>query len=101
MNEQSQKERKIASDILSGSTTMSGVCITIIALFRVMKTNIQTYADEILAVNASLFIAAALFAYISLRKENNKHFEKVADIFFFTGMVIMLVVGLIIVYTTY
>ncbi len=101
MNNENTRNREIASYILSGSTTMVGVCITIITLFRVMKVNFVTYADEILGVNTSLFIASALLAYASLRRENDIHLKRLADVFFFAGMIIMLLVGFIIVYTTY
>lgn len=95
------KNRKIADHIFNGSITMSGVCVTIIALFRVMKIGIVTYADEILSLNTFIFLAAAMFSYISLRKENNRLSEKFADILFFTGMISMIIVGIIVVYTAY
>ena len=101
MNKQDIKNRQIAHHILSSSTTMAGVCITIIALFRVMKISIETYADEILSVNTSLFIVAALLSYIALRKENNYMIEQIADILFFAGMIIMLLVSFLIVFTAY
>lgn len=48
MKRENEREREIAHYILSCATTMTGVCVTIIALFRVMKASIQTYADEVL-----------------------------------------------------
>jgi hypothetical protein len=94
-------DKKIASYIFSGANTMVGVCLTIIALFRIMKTGIQTYADEILALDTSLFITASILSYAVLRKDRNKRLEKWADLFYYAGMVIMFFVGLIIIYTTY
>ncbi len=101
MNRQAEDNKRVASYIFSGANTMVGVCLTIIALFRIMKTGIQTYADEILAIDTFIFIVASLLSYAALRTENNKRLEKWADIFFFTGMIVMAVVGLIIIYTTY
>lgn len=101
MDKENINNRKIASYILSGSTTMAGVCITIIALFRVMKISIETYADEILSINTSLFIISALLSYIALRKENNNRIERIADALFVSGMIIMLLVSFIIVFTSY
>lgn len=95
------KNRNVADHVFNGSITMSGVCATIIALFRVMKIGVQTYADEILAFNTLLFLMSAMFSYMSLRKENNLTSEKIADTLFFTGMLSMLVVGVIIVFTAY
>lgn len=95
------RNREIAHHIFTGSTTMVGVCITVITLFRVMKTSMQTYADEILAVDTFVFIAAALLSYASLRKDNNRTFERLADILFLGGMLVMPVVGIIIIYSAY
>ena len=61
--------KRIAEHIFNGSITLAGVCVTIIALFRVMKVGVGTYADEILAANTCIFIASSLLAYISLKKK--------------------------------
>ena len=93
--------KTIAEHVFNGATTMAGVCVTIIALFHVMKMSIGTYADELLAANTCIFITAALFSYMALRKENKSRIEDIADILFFIGMGIMMVVGILIVYGTY
>ena len=95
------KKRNIADHVFNGSITMSGVCVTIIAFFRVMKIGIVTYADEILSLNTFIFLASAMFSYISLRNENSNLSETIADILFFIGMLSMLIVGVIIVFTAY
>src|SRR3954470_20818027 len=96
-----EDNKKIASYVFSGANTMVGVCLTVITLFRIMKTGLQTYADEILALDISLFIIASILSYAVLRKDTNKHLEKWADLFYYAGMIIMFFVGLIIIYTTY
>ena len=101
MNHQNNRDREIAKYVFSGSTTMVGVCVTVIALFRVMSMNIKTYADEILGYTTFIFIAATLFSYASLRKEKNVNLERWADVLFFIGMFMMVIVGFIIVYAIY
>ncbi|PZF72997.1 hypothetical protein [Taibaiella soli] len=101
MNRETERSRDVARHVFSGSTTMIGVCITIIALFRVMKIGMRTYADEVLGLDNFIFIAAALCAYSAIRKDNNIRMERAADLLFFAGMAVMLVVGLIIVFSTY
>ncbi len=101
MKNNSYQRKKIAEHIFNGATTMAGVCVTIIALFRVMKMSIGTYADEILAGNTCIFIAAALLSYMALRNENKSRIEDIADILFFVGMGVMMIVGILIVYSTY
>lgn len=101
MKNSSSENRRIATHIFTGSTTMIGVCITVIALFRVMKVSMQTYADELLSIDNFVFIAAALLAYSSMRRENNRRLEYWADRLFFAGMIVMLLVGILIVLSTY
>ena len=78
---------------------MIGVCVTVIALFRVMKISVQTYADELLAFDNIIFITAAIFAYSAIRKEHNRKLERIADITFLTGMLLMLAAGIVIIYS--
>jgi len=101
MKDSSSDNKQIANHIFSGSTTMIGVCITVIALFRVMKVSMQTYADELLSIDNFIFIAAALLSYSSMRRENNRRLEYWADRLFFTGMIVMLIVGILIVLSAY
>jgi hypothetical protein len=95
------KRKTIAEHVFTGSTTMAGVSVTIIALFHIMKMDVRTYADEILSADTCIFFVSAILAYMALRKEQYNTIETIADILFFTGMVIMMIVGIIIVYTTY
>jgi len=101
MSQQTDRNREIARHVFTGSTTMVGVCVTVIALFRVMQISMKTYADEILGLDNFIFIIAALLSYSALRKENNARMERWADVLFFSGMIIMLLVGVVIVFSTY
>ena len=101
MSNNFNRRKTIAEHVFSGSTTMAGVSVTIIALFRIMKTGLGTYADEILSADTCLFLVAAILSYMALRKEDYNTIETIADILFFTGMVVMMIVGILIVYTTY
>jgi hypothetical protein len=90
---------KIGEHIFNGSIAMVGVCLTVIALFSIGKSNVTTYADKILAINAFVFIISSLVSYLSLRSEgaSHLHLERYADILFFIGMIIMVFAGLLIV----
>lgn len=96
-----KEKADISVHLFNGAISMAGVSVTVIALFRVLKMNAYTYADEILSFNLIVLLAAAFLAYSSLRQGRNKRLELFADILFFMGMCIMLVVGFIIVYTSY
>lgn len=97
----SRDNRQIAQHVFTGATTMIGVCITVIALFHGLKINMESYADELLGVDNFIFITSALCAYSAMRKEDNARLEYWADRLFFTGMIIMLLVGVLIVLSAY
>ena len=99
MKEEESDKRRVAHHIFSGSTTMIGVCITIIALFKTMKAGKGTYADELLSIDTFFFIASSMLSYLSLRNNDHRRLEWIADIIFFLGMIVMLLVGIIIVFT--
>ncbi len=99
--ENNNRKKTIAEHVFTGSTTMAGVSVTIIALFRVLKTGVGTYADEILSADTCIFITAAILSYMALRNDNYNAIETIADVLFFTGMLVMMIVAIIIVYTTY
>jgi hypothetical protein len=101
LNNRQENGKNIAPHIFSGSIMMIGVCITVIALFRALKTGAETVADNILGADTLIFILATLVSYTALRSDNNKRLERVADVLFFTGMLTMVIVGLMIVFSTY
>lgn len=53
-------ERDIAIHIFSASAAMVGVCLTVISIVQTFTRShmVQTLVDEILAVNAMLFLCA-------------------------------------------
>lgn len=96
-----KNNKDVAEHIFSGSTTMIGVCITIISLFRIMKINRETLVDEIVGVDALLFIFSCFLSYLCLRNSELKNVENIADAFFFIGLIVLLAAGFIIVFSTY
>ena len=100
-NRDNNNNREVARYIFSGSTNMIGACITVIALFKVMNINYKTFADEIIGIDTFFFIFSAFFSYLNLRNNKHVHLERIADILFFIGMTILLLVGVLIVFSTY
>ncbi len=96
-----RRNREIAHHIFSGSNTMIGVCITVITLFKITSTSASTIADEIIGFDAMIFIISSFLSYMSLRYNNHRKLEIIADTFFFGGMAIMVLVGLMIIYIAY
>lgn len=91
-------ERGIASQILTVSGTMIGICITVITIFKVSDQGPATYADELLSIASFTFILAVWFAYLAERHPDKPAFETIAEVCFFVGMGSMALVGAMLVY---
>lgn len=97
MNSQKKQQKEaLSSHILVTASTMIGVCLTVITIFKVTNFHLKTYADELLGLDALLFIISCFLSYMSIRQENNKKIEFIADNLFIGAMSIMVVVGILI-----
>ncbi|MBI3320653.1 MAG: hypothetical protein HYZ91_00090 [Candidatus Omnitrophica bacterium] len=76
---------------------MVGVCLTVIGLFRISDRlhHVSGIGDECLAIDALVFLAACLLAYVALRtrrRQRRYRVERVADWLFLSGLCLMAVV---------
>lgn len=92
---QSQNQQELSYEILPASSTMIGVCVTVITFIKVTNFGAKTYAEDLLAFDAFLFISAGFLSYISISRTNNIKLELIADISFLFGMFIMVLVGIL------
>ena len=105
MNQDDQSnEREICIHIFGVSAALVGVCLTVIGIFRAISAlkDFSTIGDDILAVNALIFLAACMFAYFALRSnhiQRKRQLEKLADTFFLAGLSLMTIVCALITYT--
>jgi hypothetical protein len=95
--------RELSEHIFSVSAGMVGVCITVIGLFRIVSrsAHVDSVADNLLSIDALVFLAACVFSYLGLRARalgNRKLFERLADYLFLAGLTMMCVVGVLIAY---
>lgn len=62
-------EEDISIHIFTTSATLVGVCLTVIGLFKVIVQlkSISTWGDDLLSVDALLFLVACLLSYRALR----------------------------------
>jgi len=103
-NRKQSADREISIHIFSVSAALVGVCLTVIGIFRAISTlkDFSTAGDDILAVNALIFLASCMFAYFSLRSRDEarrQKLEKFADTLFLIGLSLMTVVCALITYT--
>jgi hypothetical protein len=99
----SRREENICIHIFSVSAGMVGVCLTVIGLIRVVITlgKADTIADDLLALDAVLFLTASLLSYTALRSRSPskmKRFERFADWLFISAMTLMVAVCAFIAY---
>jgi hypothetical protein len=92
---QSQSQKELFYEILPASSTMIGVCVTVITLVKITNFGAKTYAEDLLAFDAFLFISAGFLSYISISRTNNVKLESIADISFLIGMFIIVLVGIL------
>jgi amino acid transporter len=82
---------------------MVGVCLTVIGLVRVVITlgKADTYADDLLALDALLFLTCCFLSYAALRSRGAHRMhrlEKIADSIFIVAMIVMVVICAFITY---
>lgn len=97
-------EEDISVHILTASATMVGVCLTVIGLFKVIlqiKSG-STWADDLISIDALLFLSACGLAYWALRTRSVKRrhlAEKIADVIFLLALTLMTGVCAFVTYT--
>lgn len=93
-NDLRQRETNVSNHIFSVSAGMVGVCLTVIGLIRVVITlgKADTLADNLLAGDALLFLAACFLSYGAMRTRRfsrMKFWERSADTAFILAMTLM------------
>jgi hypothetical protein len=101
---ESEDERDLNIHIFSVSAQMVGVCLTVIGLFRVIVRlkNVDSVADNVLAVDAAGFLVACLLAYASLRsgeRRRRRALERAADVAFAAALGVMTAVCALVAWT--
>src|SRR5437868_12524115 len=96
-------EEDLCIHIFTVSAAMVGVCLTVIGLIRIVITlqNIDTLADDLLAVDALLFVTSCFLSYWALRTRKVRRMHKVerlADLMFLLAMLLMTGICLFITY---
>lgn len=84
------------------SAAMVGVCLTGIGLLRVVAAveRTATLADDLLALDAILFLIATLVSYFALRVPKRLHrLERIADAAFIVSMTLLTAVCFFITYS--
>lgn len=89
--------------IFGASVAMVGVCLTVIGLFKVVTSakNVSTVGDDLLALDALLFLISAMLSYWAMRHRGRRELpdvERAADYVFLAAMVLMVVIAALMTY---
>lgn len=92
------KNKKKVSHILNTSATLLGLCFVVLTSLKVNKLNEESVIDELTSVAIILFLASCLFSYLSIRSRNQsvERFEKIADIVFLLGLLLLFTITMLI-----
>ncbi len=90
--------KNTAHHILPVSATMVGVCMTVISLVQLVpKDAVSSWVDQILAIDALIFLVSTILSYWTLRHEVQAiRLEIVADRLFLVGLSAMCFVSALI-----
>ena len=99
--ERKEERARFGSHIMTVSSTMAGVCLGLITLFKVTQTGGVTACDEVLSIASCIFMISCLFCYLSIRRGEDRKLEFIAEILMIVALLIMIVVGIMMVFTQY
>ena len=98
MNEQSDKTpNQKAPHILNASSNLLGICFVVLTSLKLLNVAKNTVIDEVATVNIVAFTASCLLSFLSLRSNNHRSYllEKIADLIFIAGIVLLLVTAIL------
>ncbi len=99
MPENGNGRKNVSHHILPTAANLLGLCFVILSFIRIMKIGAETVIDEMVAIAIVIFLVASIFSYASIRSlERSDVFEKIADIVFLSGLGVMTVTSIIILF---
>ncbi|WP_026224836.1 hypothetical protein [Methyloversatilis thermotolerans] len=88
------REHELTMHVFTVSAGMVGVCLTAIGLLRLIasQTKVQTVGDDLLAIDALVFVSCACLAFWSFKTRHialRRRLRVVVDTLFLCGLVAM------------
>jgi hypothetical protein len=90
---------KRSPHILNTSANLLGLCFIVLTSIKVSKMEHVTIIDETTALAIVLFMSSCILSFLAMKKgrESKEHrFEKVADILFLSGLVVLFLTTMIV-----
>ena len=100
MSDDKNGKNAISNHILPTASNLLGLCFVILSFMKVTRLGLETIIDELVAVAIVLFLAASVLSYVSIRTASKKsdHYEKIADGIFLSGLGLLTITALIVVF---
>ncbi len=86
------KSSSLSGHILPTSGAMLGVCMTVISIVKLSQgeRGMTSWVDDLLALDALIFLGSSIFSYLSIRSNSKKiYFEDIADKVFMLALILM------------
>lgn len=84
--------------ILSTSANLLGICFIVLTSLKKLNLANGSLIDEFAVLAVVIFMTSCILSFISMRRERtvSKRLEKIADIIFLSGLVVLSVATLLI-----
>jgi len=99
MSEITNEKKNISRHILPTSANLLGLCLILLNFIKFWtKGKFETVVDEEVGIAIILFLISSIFSYVSMRsKKKAELYEKIADIIFLIGLVLLAIIAIILV----
>ncbi|MCC7232452.1 MAG: hypothetical protein IT242_05870 [Bacteroidia bacterium] len=83
--------------ILSASSNLLGICFILLTSLKLFQVSQKTIIDEIVVIAIILFMASCILSFLSIRSVTSRsaYYEKIADIIFLTGLLLLFLTTLL------
>jgi len=100
MTEKNNDRKNNSQHILPTSANLLGLCFLILSLKKIWKVNaVVELIDRVDGVTILIFLTASLLSYASMRsKTNGDRYEKIADIVFLAGLILLSLIAAVTVF---
>ncbi len=99
MSEAGDNKKNISRHILPTSSNLLGLCFVILSFIRIANLGAEIILDELVATAIIFFLISSVLSYASMRsKKKAEFYEKIADLIFITGLFILTLFSVIIVF---
>lgn len=84
--------------ILSTSANLLGICFIVLTSLKKLNLTDDSLIDEFAVLAVIIFMTSCILSFISMRRERltSKKLEKIADIVFLSGLVVLFIATILI-----